>query len=160
MLFRSQRATKRSEIVLAEVVRLLNFNSDKKPRVVNIGAVGAFIKGLKRLNASVFVTDRDPNIIETTLEGVNIEDGSQSLSLVKECDLALMSGMVLSTDTLDELLSTAKINGTKIVMFNETGSNFSEEYCKLGVDAAISERFPFYLYAECKIDVYRKASYK
>lgn len=153
-----QRASRRSEIVLSEVINLLDFNSNRKPKIVNIGTVGAFIKRLRKLDVEIFATDRDPNL--RSVEGINIQKGDQSISLVKECDLALMSGMVLSTDTIDELLYAAKINNKKVVMFNETGSHFSEEYCRMGVDSAISEPFPFYLYSECKIDVYRKANTK
>jgi len=56
-----------------------------------------------------------------------------------------------------EQLEAAKRGGTRLVMFCETGANLCEEYVKLGVDCAIAEYFPFYIFGgTTHIDVFRK----
>jgi hypothetical protein len=48
--------------------------------------------------------------------------------------------------------------GTKLLLFAETGANFGEEYCRsIGVDAVVSEPFPFYIFQGVStIEVYRR----
>ncbi len=42
-------------------------------------------------------------------------------------------------------------------MFCETGANLCEEYVKFGIDSAIAEPFPFYIFGgSTRIDIYRK----
>jgi hypothetical protein len=42
-------------------------------------------------------------------------------------------------------------------MFCETGANLCQEYVKLGIDSAIAEYFPFYIFGgTTHIDIFRK----
>jgi uncharacterized protein (DUF4213/DUF364 family) len=156
----ASKTVKRSEIVIREVLNELKKKKDikdKKPKVINVGAVGNFIKALKDKGIEVYATDRDNSLIGQKMHDVTIESGEKTIELIKECDLALITGMTLSTGTLDDILDTSKKHKTKLVMFAETGANFAEEYCKHGIDVVISEPFPFYIFkGRSIIDVYRR----
>jgi len=129
----------------------------KNPKVVNVGAIGNFIKELRQRDIEVFATDFHSSLVGETLHGVQIEHGGGTLEYVKKCDLALVTGMTLATGTLESIIKTAGDCGTKLVMFCETGANFAEEYCKYGVDVVVSEPFPFYAFqGVSKIEVFRR----
>lgn len=148
----------RTRIVVDEVLRLTAACSGRRPRVVNVGVVGNFLIELSKYDLEVVATDLDPKLIEKTVAGVRVEHGSHSPDAVAECDVALVTGMTLTTDTLDEILRAAKSAGTKVVLFAETGANFGQEYCALGIDAVVSEPFPFYIFqGQSTIDVFRCA---
>lgn len=155
----TKKSVKRTAIVINQVMNELKNrkNHGEKPSVVNVGAVGNFIEGLKRMQVKVFATDRDPMLIGKTLGGVTVESSERTVELLEDCDVGLITGMTLSTGTLDEIIATALKHKTKLVMFAETGANFAEEYCKLGVDVVISEPFPFYIFqGKSIIDIYKR----
>ena len=154
----SEKTDRRSAIVTAEAKQLLKDRNNEKIRVVNVGVVGDFIKKLKEENYQTFATDLNESIIGKTIHGVHIEHGSKTLEYIKNCDLAIITGMTLSTDTLDEIVRTGKDYGTRLIVFAETGANFGEEYCHtIGIDTVISEPFPFYVHQGIsKIEIYRK----
>lgn len=146
----------RTRIVVDEVLRLTAACSGRRPRVVNVGVVGNFLTELSKYDLEVMATDLDPKLVEKTLVGVTVEHGSHSPDVVAKCDVALVTGMTLTTDTLDEILMAAKSSGTKVVLFAETGANFGQEYCALGIDTVVSEPFPFYIFqGQNTIDVFR-----
>lgn len=154
----SEKTDKRSAVVTAEAEQLLKDKNSEKLRVVNVGVVGDFIKKLQEKNYQTFATDLNESIIGKSIHGVGIAHGSKTLEYIKNCDLAIITGMTLATDTLDEIVSTGKDYGTRFIMFAETGANFAEEYCHtIGIDAVISEPFPFYVHQGIsKIEVYRR----
>lgn len=154
-----EKSAKRTKIVIEQVLDKLRHrkNVRRKPTVVNVGVVGNFIRELKKRNVEAFATDFDPTIVGEKLHGVTVDSGHKTIELVEKCDLALITGMTLSTETLDQILQTAKKHETMLIMFAETGANFAEEYCKYGVDVVISEPFPFYIFqGRSIIDVYKR----
>jgi len=152
-----EKSKQRARIVVDEVTSQLESNSNLRgTSVVNIGVVGNIIKELKDNGAKVYATDRDPHIVGSLIGGVKVEGCDANKKRIPDCDLALVTGMTLSTRTLEDILNRCKASGTKLVIFAETGANFAEEYCKLGVDAVISEPFPFYIFSGVsKIEIYR-----
>jgi len=154
-----EKIDKRSSIVLKESERLLKDLKGKEIRVVNVGFVGDFVKKLKGENYLTFATDLNEDVIGQSAYGVTIESGTtKTLEYVKNCDLAIITGMAISTNTLDDIVEAAKRHGTRLVIFAETGANFAEEYCRsVGIDVAISEPFPFYVHqGVSRIEVYRR----
>lgn len=152
-----QKSEKRAKIVVDEVAFNLQSKSSLKGKnIVNIGVVGNIVNELKHRGAEVFATDRDPHIIGSSVGGIKVESYEINRDRIKECDLALVTGMALSTGTLDQLINQCQVSGTKLVIFAETGANFAEEYCKFGVNSVISEPFPFYIFSGVsKIEIYR-----
>ena len=154
----AEKADERSSLIVAEGIRLLAGKKKKGMRVVNIGVVEDVIRKLCDQGYQTFATDLDENLIGQSLNGVTIESGHKTVEYVRNCDLALVTGMTLATDTLDEIVAAAQQAGTKLLLFAETGANFAAEYCQtIGIDTVISEPFPFYVHQGMStIAVYRK----
>lgn len=154
------KTDQRTKIVIDEVMSLFEDVSRKrKPRVVNVGVVGNFVRSLVDRGVDVAATDMDESLIGTCISGTIVEDGDCTLPRVSSSDLALVTGMTLTNGTFDRIYEVAKESGAKIVMFNETGANLGESLCKLGVDCVVSEPFPFYIFqGQSVIDIYRKSA--
>ncbi len=146
--FSKEKSDQRAEIVVSEVLYQLKKVRKNKPSVVNIGVVGNLLKKLKEANIEVYATDLDDSIIEKDINGVVIKNGLENnMELLKKCDLAIVTGMTLASGTLGDIIKVARESNTKIVMFAETGAWFAQEYCNsFGIDAVISEPFPFYIF--------------
>lgn len=153
-----EKAPKRAKIVCDEVLLQLSNRPTKrtgKKKVVEVGVVGSFLKILTENNdLDIKATDLYPDVIGISVHGVVVENGTRqgsshvgdrTLELVAEADLALVTGMTLANNSLSEILDIASRNKTAVVIFAETGAHFASEYCKMGVDAVVSEPFPFYL---------------
>lgn len=156
----SEKAQLRAEIVVNEVMyQLEDLSTHKTPKIVNIGVVGNILQKLSDKGYRVSATDLDKEIIGQDVHHVKIQDGNiHTLELVSQSDLALITGMVLATQTLEDILSTAAQSKTKIVMFAETGAWFANEFCSsFGIDSVISEPFPFYIFeGRSMINIFRK----
>ena len=153
----ADKAIWRSQIVVDEVLRQLALAGVDDGCVVNVGVIGNIIKMLKAKGLKVIGTDGDPTLVGSEIGGVPVFDQDRTVEFVEECDVAVMTGMVISTDSMEDILEAAKRGGTQLVMFCETGANLCEEYVKLGVDCAIAEYFPFYIFGgTTHIDVFRR----
>jgi hypothetical protein len=153
----AEKALWRSRIVVDEVLRQLELSGASNGSVVNVGVIGNIIKMLKARGIEVTGTDGDPTLVGSEIGGVEIFDQDRTVEFVEECDVAVMTGMVISTESLADILDAARRGGTRLVMFCETGANLCQEYVKLGIDSAIAEYFPFYIFGgTTHIDVFRK----
>ncbi len=153
----ADKALWRSQIVVDEVMRQLALSGKENGRVVNVGVIGNIIRMLTAKGIRVTGTDGDPTLVGSEIGGVPVYDQDRTVEFVEECDVAVMTGMVISTESLNDILEAARRGGTRLVMFCETGANLCEEYVKLGVDCAIAEYFPFYIFGgTTHIDVFRK----
>lgn len=157
-----EKAIDRARLVVDEATRLLSNRRhvDTAPTVVNVGVVGHIIDELLNRGYHVFATDLDPSLQgQKFLDRVVVHPGNKTLHFVASSDVAIVTGMTLSTDTLDSIISTAKAHDTKLVVFAETGSSFAPAYLQLGVDCVIAEPFPFYIFQGATlIEVYRNAT--
>jgi hypothetical protein len=155
-----QKTPKRNKILVDEVVRLAGLakSGAGKPRVLNVGVLGNLIKGLTDLGYPVRATDLDSKIIGKPIHGVMVESGSENFKHIKESDIAVITGMTLTTDALEDIIDVCQKYDTRILMFAETGANFGEEYCQtIGVDTVVSEPFPFYIFqGTSRIEVHRR----
>jgi len=155
------KAVKRGAVIVSEVERqlgCLTTDCPAKTTVINIGVVGNLIKALKTKNYNVIATDLDPKIVGKEIHGVRVEDGSRNFRYLRDADLAVITGMTLTTDALNDIVHVCQDNDTRLVMFAETGANFGEEYCQtIGVDVVVSEPFPFYIFQGLtRIEIYRR----
>lgn len=156
----ASKAVDRANLVLEEVDHVLGYpTAHERERIslVNVGAVGHFLKVLQTAGYQVRATDLDPSLVGERLAGVRVESGLRSPQIVAESRVAIVTGMTLVTNTLDDILQSAAAAGTRVVIFAETGAHFCEEYCRLGVDSAISEPFPFYIFdGTTRVEVFRR----
>jgi hypothetical protein len=153
----TQKALWRSGIIVEEAARLLDPDARRRPKVVNVGVIGNIVKMLTDRGIDVVGTDEDPVLVGSEIQGVPIYGEDRTAELVEESDVAIITGMIISTDTMEDIVEAARRGGTKLVMFCETGANLCEEYVRLGVDAAVAEPFPFYIFGDTtRIDIYRR----
>jgi uncharacterized protein (DUF4213/DUF364 family) len=155
----NEKALSRATIVCDEVRRIAKELGGRSLKVVNVGVVGDFISQLTREKTfDVRATDFYDTIVDREFHGVTVKAGTYTNRFVRESDIALVTGMTLATDTMDAILAAAKESNTKVILFAETGSNFSEVYLDAGVTTVVAESFPFYLSGAetAKIRIYRK----
>lgn len=142
-------------------VKNLCLQLKKQPlKVLVVGVIGNFIYLLNKEGYKVTATDFYSSVVGCSIHGVYVENGSKTLELIEYSDIAIVTGMTLATETIDNIILAAKKSGTRLIFYCETGANLSSEYCSLGVDVVISERFPFYVFnGESIIDIYRNFSF-
>jgi hypothetical protein len=155
--YAADKTVQRTNIVVREVLQQICGARRVRPQVVNVGVVGNFVKALIESGVVVKATDLDMQLIGSSIHGVEVESGDRTLPLVAESDVALITGMTLATNTLGNIIETARQSGTRLVMFAETGAHFAEVYCqRFGVDVVVSEPFPFYIFqGRSVVNVYR-----
>ena len=151
------KALWRSGVIVDEVLRQLELAGAERGRVVNVGVIGNLVKQLTERGIEVVGTDEDPLLVGAEIDGIPVYGEERTVELVEECDVAVMTGMIISTDTMEDIFAAARRGGTRLVMFCETGAHLCEEYVRMGVDSAIAEPFPFYIFGgPTRIDIYRK----
>lgn len=139
------KALARARIIVNEALRLLAAAGGR--RVVNVGVMGNLIHQLRGADVDISASDFDPDLREHGILGVPVESGHESPRLVAESDVALICGETLPSRTLDTLLTAARENGTKVIVFAVSGCYFAEEYCRtFGADVVVSEPQPQYLF--------------
>lgn len=141
----SEKLKWRTSIVLEEARRLLKNLEDKK--IVNVGVVGDFIKAFSEVGAHVVGTDFDQAIVGKSVFGnTNIIHGSDTLKEIADADLAVVTGMTITTQTIDSIIECCQKNNVKLIVFAETGANLAGYYVDKGVDVYLAEHFPFYIF--------------
>lgn len=152
----TDKAVKRAGIVSDECKRLLSGKNNAK--VVNVGVVSNVIKALRDEGYEVAGTDYDDEIVGSRIyKDVMVYSGDNTIELVRDCDLAVITGMTLTTSSADDILKAARDNDTKIVVFAETASHMGDFFLEHGAHAFVSEPYPFYIFDGCtKIKVKRK----
>lgn len=141
----SDKTSLRARIITSEVTKVLRRCGGN--RVLNVGVMGNFIKQLRDDGVEVVGSDFDDTIIGTRVNDAAVENGERTLELIKDFDVILATGMTLTTQTLDDIISTVKRYGRKLILFAATGAHFGEEYCRtFGVDVVLSEVQPQYMF--------------
>ena len=135
----------RTSIVLEEAKKLLGNLNNKK--IVNVGVVGDFIKAFTESGALVVGTDFDESIIgKPIFANTSIIHGSNTLNEIADSDIAIVTGMTITTQTIDEIIDCCQKNCVKLIVFAETGANLAGYYVNRGVDVFLAEHFPFYIF--------------
>lgn len=135
----------RTKIIIDESKRLLGNLRNKK--VVNVGVVGDILCSFQNEGAIITGTDFDPSIIGMNSFGnIPVLDGRSTLDVVSDSDLAIITGMTITSSTIDDILKCCTRNNVKTIVFAETGANLADYYIKQGVNVYLSEHFPFYIF--------------
>ena len=141
----------RGQIFAEEAERILQrkgstYVKSRTPRVLVIGATAGIIGALVRCGLHVSATDLWPEVVGRELGGVSVENGkTANARLMKEVDLAIITGMTLPNRTLPRLMTLAKRHNTSTVIWAITGRNFGHYYTEHGADCVISDPSPFLL---------------
>jgi uncharacterized UPF0146 family protein len=135
----------RSRIFADEAERVLRRKGIKnlkgsKPRVVLVGATSGIIQELAKRGFEVSAADLSPEVVGKKLGGVTVRDGKEAnAQLIKEADLAIITGITLTNRTLPGLIKLAKTYNTSTIIWAITGKNFGYYYTENGVDCVISD---------------------
>jgi len=116
------------------------------PRVLVVGATAGILDALARRGFDVSATDLSTDVVGQTLAGFPVQDGrTANLRLMKDADLAIVTGLSLTNGTMPDLMSAAKTHNTSTIIWAITGKNFGHYYTEHGVDSVISDPSPFLL---------------
>jgi hypothetical protein len=153
--FAAKKMRWRSELILREAERVLG--TVKGKRIVNVGVVGDILTTFKEHGADIIGTDFDPVIAGTKMfDQVQILDGKQTPCAISTADLCVVTGMTITTCTIDSLIKLCREKNVKMIVFAETGINLGSFFVKQGVDVYLGETFPFYIFhGTSRINIYR-----
>lgn len=119
----------------------------KKPgHIALIGAVGSIIESLNERGYDVTVTDMDTMLIGQELAGTTVASGASTAQAVEKADLAIVTGMVLATETLGAVLKAAHNGATPILFFAQSGAHILSSMTFPTATAIVAESFPFYMW--------------
>jgi hypothetical protein len=138
----------RAGLFADEAAALLRRASLKGPRphVLVIGATVGIIGALVGRGFAVSATDLWPEAVGHELGGVRVRSGkTANARLMRDADLAIITGMTLSNRTLPGLMALANRHSTATMIWAVTGRNFGDYYTRHGVDCVISDPSPFLL---------------
>ena len=114
----SSRSDVRSKLIADELDRL------GVRSVVMVGAVGSVLQAVKSRGIAVSAVDMDKSVVGKELGGVKVLEASTGMRLIEENEAAIVTGMTLTTETIDDVFDMATASNTRLVMFSQTGSNF------------------------------------
>lgn len=142
---------KRSRIFADQAARILQWKGRSNwksgtPHILVIGATAGIIGALIKRGFYVSATDECPAIVGTDLGGVKVRDGRVANGpLIKQAELAIITGMTLPNRTLPKLMKLARKYNTSTMIWAITGKNFGRYYTQHGADCVISDPSPFLL---------------
>lgn len=116
------------------------------PRVLLVGAVGSIVSELRQRDMRVFITELDETLVGSQVAGTEIIHGANTVGLLGEVDVAVVTAMTLATETFDDILTAASEHNTRLVMYSESASNFAPQLLNHGIHATVVEHFPFYMF--------------
>lgn len=149
------KAIARARFLASQVQQLF----DLKPGAVilNVGVVGSFLGAFQEIGMQTLATDLETAIIGETFFETTVQDASANSRLLEVADVAIVTGMTMSNGTLTEIICDRRSNA-KIVLFAETGASLAPLLIGCGVDAVLSEPFPFYVFGgRSKLEFHSRA---
>ena len=141
----------RTEIFADEAERVLRRRGAERlkrtpPRVLVVGASAGILAALAKRGLDVCATDLSEEVVGRRLGGVTVLDGATAnAELVRQADLAIITGLALVNGTLPGLMRLAREHDTSTAIWAVTARNFGHYYTEHGVDSVISDPAPFLL---------------
>ena len=97
------------------------------------------------------------DVLSQEFGGVKVRGAAANAELVKEADLAIITGMTLPNRTLPAFMAGAKNHNTSTMIWAITGRNFGYYFTEHGVDCVIVDPSPFLLLpGPAKIGIWRR----
>lgn len=115
------------------------------PRIHVIGATAGMVGALIARGFEVSATDMEPDVVGQELGGVRVRGDTANSELIKQADLAIITGMTLPNCTLPSIMEMAREHNTSTMIWAITGRNFGHYYMEQGADCVISDPSPFLL---------------
>lgn len=141
--FRSQLFANEAEHVLRQ--KGSGTFKSTRPRVLVVGATAGIIGALISRGFEVAATDMSGDVLSQEFGGVKVRSAAANAELVKEADLAIITGMTLPNRTLPAFMAGAKNHNTSTMIWAITGRNFGYYFTEHGVDCVIVDPSPFLL---------------
>lgn len=144
-----RKASFRANLVVEEVKLLLSDGAASKDwPIALVGFIGSLYECLgSNFGLGVRVTEMDTSLIGRKLSSENtIYSGTNTESIISAASVAVVTGMVVSTETLGNVLRAAQKHSTPIVFFAQTGANILRNLSYRVPVVVIQEHFPFYMW--------------
>ena len=158
----AEKLAVRSDVIVSEALRLAKSTRSLRPKVVVVGALGSLIFRLvKNHQIDIRAVDGDEAVIGRNYHGVVVESASLTKELVSGSDVAVVTGMALAIETMDDIVDAAVQSRVKLLLYLQTGANLVEPYLVAGAATVVSEPYPFYFMSSGKsvMRVYRARAY-
>ena len=114
--------------------------------ILLIGYVGAFVEIFAGRGFPVYVSDLDYSDKNWSNKKATFVSSSKLATIIPKMGVVVATGMTLWNNTLDSLLHACKNTNVPLVLFAETGASLCPLMIKHGVQAVLSEPFPFYVF--------------
>jgi hypothetical protein len=118
-------------------------------QVLLLGPVLAFMKEAKKNGVTMIPFDLNESKIGTSIDGVTIERSDSLEKLLEkypQTTHVYVTGMSLVSNTIDEIIDTARKEDIHVTMFLETFGRCGKELVGRGVSRAFAEEYPFFDY--------------
>ena len=150
----TEKALWRAKIVGEEVQSLAPLHSN----ITILGVSGLIVYRLMQLGYEVSACDLHPALAQIKLPGnITILNGSHQERCIRNAEVAIVTGMALATETMENVLRCASNHNTKVIIYAQTGANLAPQYLSYGARSVICELIPFYNFEGIsKIFVYRR----
>lgn len=150
----SERSRVRGELIAGELLRLVNSGG----RVLVVGSTSTMIATLQGAGFEVWATDLDPAVVATSVHGVRIASGTETAGLLGMVDAAVVTGMTMTTGTVDGILDIVRDRRVPTLFFCQTGASLAHLLLDCGASAVIGEQFPFYMFpGVTNVEIFRAA---
>lgn len=115
----------------------------KETKILMIGVISDIVREILSLNAQVKLADF--LLAGTKIHGVDVMSNAEPF--LGWADTIIMTGNVLKTETLENLIGQIKRLNKKLIVYAMTGAHLAPYYIGLGAEAVTAEVFPYYWYA-------------
>ncbi len=141
----SEKVVYRARIICDEVFRVARRTGKKK--IINIGVMGSFIDHIVSQRFEYIGVDFEKKLIAEGINDEKVVPGSELSNVVDGNSIIVATGMTLTSNTLNEIVSLCTENSVPLVLFAATAPNFATYYCDvLNIDSVISEYQPQYMF--------------
>lgn len=143
----AEKSLKRAQ----RIVELAEITESSK--VLLIGVISDIVREILNLNAQVKLADF--LLAGTKIHGIDVMH--DAAPLLDWADIVIMTGNVLKTETLEDLIEQINKRNKRLIVYAMTGGHIAPYYLGHGVSVVTVEKFPFYWYANLVsiMEVYR-----
>ena len=126
--------------------------------VVVVGLQDEIVDALLSRTGKIRITDLEPSLVGGQYRGIEVANGyARTIEYVERCDIAIVTGMTIVSNTLEDIIAAATAHKTRLVFYSESGGHLAARYIDHGVDVVVSSVFPFYdFHSMCVVNVFTR----